>query len=103
MDEKLKKILTSDERYSDFTLLDDPVRFDQFFADQHIQLVQVHSTQIVHEKYIVGFCGQFAWKDNVLISIDGDTYNPGMTVLGYDWFEDGHLGKCLEVLVGDNW
>lgn len=103
MDEKLKKILTADDRYSDFTLLENAEPFNTLFADQHIALVQVHSTQIIDDNYIVGFCGQFAWKDNILTPLDGDTYNPKMDVWGYDWFDDGHLGKCLEVLAGNNW
>ena len=108
-----KEIVKNSERYSDFIILDEPMSFKEFATDHgDIDLVQVHSTSVMElsngECDIVGFAGQFRWRNNRLIPLDGDTYNEDMTVLGYDWFypvADTHLlsGECLDILVGDDW
>ena len=73
MTDELKEIILNDERYKDFTILDNPVPFNEFAKDQDIQLVQLHSTQIIqvgdkspYKKFIIGFWGQFEWKNNNL-------------------------------------
>lgn len=112
MTNELKEIILNDGRYKDFTILDNPVPFNEFAKDQDIQLVQTHSTQIVqvgneppYKKFIIGFCGQFGWKDNKLNSLDGDSYSDSMMVLGYEWFtnEEKGITKGLDILTGEDW
>lgn len=102
MTEELKAILAANERYSDFTLLDVPVPFSTWAKDKDYPTVQVHDTT-VFKWYdgvdIIGFVGVFKWEDNQLTSLDGDTYNPDMPVIGYEEFEDG-----VDILVkGGEW
>lgn len=108
MTEELKNILVNSDKYKDFTLLDKHVKFNEFFKDKDIDCVQVHSTQIISYpggKDIVGFCGQFSWKNNEIKSLDGDNYSPHMTVFGYEWFENEEEGiqKGIDILVGNDW
>lgn len=85
MDKKLLKIIKESERYKDFTVLDKPKSFKDLFAGKDITLVQVHSSEVMGDD-IIGFCGVFEWKKDRLISLDGDSYNPEMTVLAYSYF-----------------
>lgn len=88
-------------RYKDFTIVEEPIKFKDMFVGQNIDLVQLHSTEVVFDT-IVGFCGVFQWHDNKLLPLDGDSYSENVIVLGYDWFE--HDGKkCLDILVGNDW
>ena len=102
MTEELKSILAANERYSNFKILDTPVPFAEWAKDKDWPTVQVHDTTLYKFDYgtdIVGFVGVFEWKDNVLTSLDGDTYNPDMPVIGYEEFEDG-----VDILVeGGKW
>ncbi len=99
------EILKTNDRYKGFTLLKDPQSFIELFEGQDIPCVQIHTAQVYNngdKKGIVGFCGAFKWEDNKIISLDGDSYTIGMTVFGYEWFNDDS-GRCLDILVGDNW
>ena len=102
MTEELKSVLAANERYSNFKILDTPVPFAEWAKDKDFPTVQVHDTTLYKFAYgtdIVGFVGVFEWKDNVLTSLDGDTYNPDMPVIGYEEFEDG-----VDILVeGGKW
>jgi len=99
MYENIKEI----KRYSMFTFLPDPVPFNELFADRDIPLVQVHSAEEAGGS-IVGFCGVFGWKDNVLTPLDHDSYNPKMPVIGYSHFKpEGMDTECLDIIVGDDW
>ncbi len=105
---KLKNMLKNNNRYKEFKILDVPTPFDQIMADQDIDIVQTHSIQTIEtDGYtdIVGFCGQFTWKNNELTPLDGDTYNSKVLVYGYEWWENRENGiKCgLDILVGDDW
>lgn len=97
-----KEIVKNNNRYENFVIVDKPKPFNEMFAGQDISCVQTHSTQVVGEGDIVGFCGAFEWKDNKIISLDGDSYSENMTVLGYEWFESEGK-KCLDILVGNDW
>lgn len=102
MTEELKAILAANERYADFVLLDTPVPFSEWAKDKNYPTVQVHDTTVYRldgGTDIVGFAGAFAWEDNQLTSLDGDTYNPNMPVIGYEEDED-----TLDILVeGGKW
>ena len=118
-----KEVIKNIERYKGFTILDEPIPFSKFAKNKEYDVVQVHLTQVIDigttdengfhfDGYdIVGFAGVFEWKSNTLKSLDGDTYNKNMNVLGYSRFytavrnDDGKIinQQCLDILVGDDW
>lgn len=105
MTEELRNAIKNEERYSDFTLFDEPVVFSEWQKNVDIPCVQLHSTQLCGPKdsrFIVGFCGVFAWKDNEITPLDGDVYSENTTVVGFNWFHDEENGICLDILV-DEW
>ena len=99
----LKKLVKTNERYKDFTLLECPVRFKDMQADNDIDVVQLHDIYPCGDNEIVGFCGICSWKDNILTSLDGDSYTDEMLVYGYSWFtnEEEGITKGLDILVED--
>ena len=105
MDKELEKILKESERYKGFTLLEKPEPFNKHFAGKSYPIVQVHSTEIFEvssgKKDIVGFYGQFEWKNNKITPLDGDSYSETMLVLGYEEF-DCDEGKGIDILVGND-
>ncbi len=104
MIEKWKSIVYSNKRYADFTILDEPRRFNDIFANQNFPCVQIHSTELLSDATdIVGFCGAFSWENGILIPLDGDTYAQDMTVLGFNSFLNKKGEKCLDILVGNDW
>lgn len=102
MTKELKSILAANEWYSDFTLLDSPVPFSKWAKNKNYPTVQVHDTTVFEwddGDDILGFVGAFKWEDNQLTSLDGDTYNPDMPVIGYEEFDGG-----VDILVkGGEW
>ena len=99
---ELKKILET--KYASFNLLDKPVPFDVLMKDKDFKFIQVYSTKIVDGgNDIVGFCGEFSWIDNKLEPLDGDSYNPHMTVYGYEKWSCNLIQEGLNILVGDDW
>ena len=102
MIEKWKFIVSLNKRYADFTILDEPYRrFDDIFANQDFQCVQIHSTELLSDAAdIVGFCGAFSWENGILTPLDGDTYAQDMAVLGFNSFLNKKGEKCLDILVG---
>ena len=102
MTEELKSVLAANERYSSFTLLDVPVPLSEWAKDKDYPTVQLHDTTVYKwddGADVVGFAGVFAWEDNQLTSLDGDTYNPDMPVIGYEEFDGG-----VDILVkGGEW
>ena len=93
-----KEIVKNNDRYENFVIVDEPKPFKEMFKDQDISCVQTHSTTVVDENTLVGFSGAFEWKDNKIISLDGDSYSENMIVLGYEWFENEGK-KGLDVLI----
>ena len=80
-------------------MLYSPMAFSALFASDNIPIVQVHS---LYDEHTLGFCGQFKWENDRIIPLDGDSYNPYMTVIAFEWFEhDGQ--KCLDILVDTDW
>lgn len=108
MRENLSFIKTLD-RYKGFTLLDNPVRFNELLKNKNLDMVQLHSIAPVMEDDkpvdIIGFCGGFKWKDGVITSLDGDSYNDNFYVYGYEEFSNEPMGvsKGIDILVGDDW
>lgn len=104
---ELKEIIKNSTRYNEFTLLDEPVSFKELFKNENFDCVQLHSTQILTckdgTKDIVGFCGAFSWINNVVKSLDGDSYNDSFAVLGYKRFVSQDENNCIDILVGDDW
>lgn len=104
---ELKEIIKNSNKYNGFKLLDKPVSFKELFNDEKFDCVQLHSTQIVSydndTKDIIGFCGAFSWIDNVIKSLDGDSYSDSFIVIGYKRFEFQDSDKCIDILVGEDW
>lgn len=93
-------------RYEDFKILDRKHKFNEFFAGKDYDIVQVHDiapfTNDCGYKDFCGFAGDFSWKNNKLKSLDGDSYNEGMNVFGYNEFDkDGK--HCLDIMVAEDW
>jgi hypothetical protein len=103
--EELKVLIFSEEnkaRYQDFTILDNPVPFNEFANDKNIDAVQPHiivSVPIQGKKFIT-WAGSFEWKNNEINSLDGDCYNETMNVLAYEWF--GNTVKIGLDIIVDN-
>lgn len=98
MTEQLKEILDRNERYKNFTYLEEPIPFNVLFKRKRIKEVQVHSSTIYHDS-IVGFCGRFKLKDGKIVPLDFDSYNDDMRVIGYEWTDKG----MLDILVEGDW
>lgn len=104
---ELKEFIKNSDRYSKFTLLNEPIPFKELFKDKNFDCVQLHSAQTFTYKNgtkdIVGFCGVFNWTDNTIKPLDGDSYNDNFTVLGYERFSTQNKNNCIDILVGDDW
>lgn len=105
MNNELKDILKTSDRYKNFIFLDKPVCFKDMFKDKNFDTVQLHSTQIIDVgdgmKDIVGFCGVFKWYNNKITSLDGDNYSDSFNVLGFEEFhyeENGMQLKGIDIL-----
>ena len=100
---QLKELIKDDIRYKDFTIFDKTMKFNEFMANKNVSVVETHLTTIAEYdegKELFGFCGTFEWKDNKIISLDGDSYNKEMTIYGYKWFVENEI---LFILVGNDW
>lgn len=104
---ELKEIIKNSNKYNGFKLLDKPAPFKELFNNEKFDCVQLHSTQIIFydngTKDIIGFCGAFSWIDNIVKSLDGDSYNDDFIVVGYKRFESQDGDKCIDVFVGEDW
>lgn len=104
---ELKEIIKNSDRYNKFTLLDEPISFEELFKDENFDCVQLHSTHIFSYKNgvqdIVGFCGVFSWINNDIKSLDGDSYSDNFKVIGYERFTTQDKDKCIDILVDDDW
>lgn len=93
-------------RYHNFTFLNKPEDFSQIFAGTDYDIVQLHDITLHEGIYenmgdaIIGFVGGFAWKNNSLKPLDGDSYTKHTIVWGYEeWENNGIIG--LEILTND--
>lgn len=96
----LKTRLSEEERYKGFKVLDKPIAFNELFKDQNLDLVQLHNVGDTCPAY---FCGIFAWKQNQLIPLDGDSYFEGMNVLAYEFWKNKNGTEGLDILVDGDW
>ncbi len=84
------------KRYKDFTEAHGVV-FSRLFENDDFDVVQVHDMTPCG-KDIIGFAGCFKWKDNTIVSLDGDIYSEDMNVIAYK--KGSFEGKkCLDILV----
>ena len=100
MTDTQRSVLKSIDRYKDFTIFDKPQTFSKLYAGQEFSTIKVHSIELIgNDSSIIGFCGVFSWKDDVITPLDGDCYNRNMTIYGCSTYPDG----VLNLLVGDDW
>lgn len=88
------------DRYKEFTILEKPIKLNEILKNSEFVIVQVHSLYNCLGS-ILGYVGVFAWENNQLINIDGDTYNPNMLVYGYKEFSSGNIERGIDILVKD--
>ena len=82
------------ERYENYEKIK-PAKFSEVFRNQDATWVQVHQMDL-------GFVGTFCWKNNEIVSLDGDDYKEDMLIYGYQWFKNRGGCTCLDILV-DKW
>ncbi len=104
--EELKVLIFNEEnkaRYQDFTILNNPVLFNEFARDKNIDCVQPHVIISAKDKTFITWAGSFEWKNNELNSLDGDCYNETMKILAYEWFENKEINiECGLDIIVDN-
>lgn len=86
------------DRYKDFIILDKPIKLKDLLKDSDFIIIQVHSLYKCLDS-ILGFVGVFAWENNQLINIDGDTYDPNMIVYAYKEFSSQNIENGVDILV----
>lgn len=103
--EDVLPILNKSDKYNKFHILEKPAPFKRLLENQNFDYVALHSLQTWGEgDNIIGYVGEFEWKDNKVISLDGDSYYDDFLVYGYlnhIHTDTNEIG--LEVLVGDDW
>ena len=99
--EELKQRVLNSERYKDFIFLEKPTEFDKtdLFSDKYaeIQLKDVRKIPGYPYPDVVGFCGVFEIESGEIVSLDGDSYDPQMIVVGYQEFTHDNE-TCLDLL-----
>ena len=100
-------IINKSERYSDFTICDKPIPFSEMFKNKDFEIVQIFC--ITQDKpgslFDIGFAGQFAWNNNKITSLDGDSYNENTKVYAYKPFvnKEENITTGLDIVIGDDW
>ncbi len=97
--EELKQRVSNNERYKDFIFLEKPTEFDKtdLFSDKYAE-IQLHDvSEIPGYPDVVGFCGVFKIEDGKINSLDYDSYDPQMIVVGYQEFTHNDE-VCLDLL-----
>ena len=101
-------IAETNERYDDFVFIKDAfsgstnMPFRLFATDDNYHIVQIYDLSLIpNADDIIGFAGQFKWENNKITSLDGDNYDPDMTIWGYKIFRDDDGNTCLTVLSND--
>lgn len=102
---KYTSYLQSIDRYKDFTFLSMPLTFVKLNTklNEDIELVQLHCFNR-DKLFNIGFCGSFSWKNNEVISLDGDVYTKNTLVYGYKFFTFDTDKTGLDIIVDEeNW
>ena len=87
MNPKIRDFLEHSDRYKYYCLLDRPSRFWDLFKHRNIGHVDVESiVPLQHQRGVVGWIGAFEWRDDKVVSLDGDAYYAGMTIYGYRYW-----------------
>ena len=97
-----KEILDESEEYDECTILDNPMPFNEVFKNMDFDVVSVHSLQVYtcnDNDNIIGFIGNFKWKNNEITSLDGDNYSDKVLVYGYDMYTTDEGKTILTILV----
>lgn len=101
MDDKTREMISRDIRYMDYYLFDEPVIFSKWKANKDVDAVFIHSI-LKYKNSLIGFAGAFTWKDDYVISLDGDNYSKDMIVYGFKWSVNEDNEPILNILV-ENW
>lgn len=75
--------------------------FKKLFTGKNYYLVQlfdIHNYGTEDNPIITGFAGTFKWVDDVLVALDGDSYDDDMVVVGYQEFVNNNE-PALNILV----
>lgn len=84
--------------YADYTILDNPIKFNEWLKDSEYIIVEVHSI----EKWldtVVGYVSIFGWEKNKMTLIDGDQIDPKTVVYGYKAFSSENVENGLNILI----
>jgi hypothetical protein len=97
--EELKQRVLNTDGYKNFVFLEKPIEFNKtdLFSDKYA-VIQLHDvSKIPGWSTILGFCGVFKIENEKIKSLDYDSYDPEMIVVGYQEFI--HDNKtCLDLL-----
>lgn len=91
--------ISSNDRYKNFTFLEKPTEFNKtdLFSDKYA-IIQLHDvSKIPGLSDVIGFCGVFKIENGKIISLDYDSYDPQMIVVGYQEFTHDNE-TCLDLL-----
>jgi hypothetical protein len=97
--EELKQRVSNNARYEDFIFLEKPTEFDKtdLFSDKYAE-IQLHDVNKIPDyPDVLGFCGVFKIENGEIVSLDGDSYDPQMIVVGYQEFVYDNE-TCLDLL-----
>ncbi|WP_027438732.1 hypothetical protein [Lachnospira multipara] len=97
--EELKQRVSNIDRYEDFIFLEKPIEFNKtnLFSDKYAE-IQLHDvSKIPGWSDILGFCGVFKIENEKIKSLDYDSYDPEMIVVGYQEFIHDNE-TCLDLL-----
>ena len=72
--------------YNMFTFFEqqEAVLFDEYFKDKNFQFVQVYNfSKVTKSGMTIMYRGTFSWKNNEIVSLDGNPYNKKMNLCGF--------------------
>ena len=95
--------LATHPRYEVFTFLNEPTNFSKRFTGYSYDVVRIFDMSLLPGVWknmgdaILGYVGEFEWKNNTINPLDGDAYTHDTIIWGYDeWTINGI--KCLDIL-----
>ena len=78
-------------QFNDFDLFPTPVTLTKLCNSEefpYVKLFSILDYEIDGKYKLIGECGEFCWKDNVVTSLDGDFYDSNMLIYGYKVNDD---------------